>query len=287
VQINHPNIAQMVGDADLDGKPDEGFRQMFYYADVIEVHPPELIFDTQTLNQGGRKDRGVAILHWMQLLNLGYRVPGVVNTDAHWNFHGSGGVRNFVRSSTDDPAKADLMEICHALERGQVVITNGPFMEVTATSDSKRVGPGEDLVATSGTVDLQVRVECPNWLDVNRVQVFINGRADERFNFTRQAHSERFRETTVKFDNRIAISLQKDAHVIVAAAAEGRQLGDVLGPERGKAMPIAVSNPIFVDVDGEGFEPNGDLLGMPLPIETGHKPTHGHEHPHRFHKDDQ
>ena len=142
VQINHPNIAQMVGDADLDGKPDEGFRQMFYYADVMEVHPPELIFNTQNVDERGRKDRGVAIRHWMQLLNLGYRVPGVVNTDAHWNFHGSGGLRNFVRSSTDDPAKADLMETCHALEGGQVVITNGPFMEVTATSGDKRVGPG-------------------------------------------------------------------------------------------------------------------------------------------------
>ena len=151
VQINHPNIAQMVGDADLDGKPDEGFRQMFFYADVMEVHPPELIFNTQNVDERGRKDRGVAIQHWMQLLNLGYRVPGVVNTDAHWNFHGSGGLRNFVRSSTDDPAKADLMEICHAMERGQVVITNGPFMEVTATSGDKRVGPGEDLIATSST----------------------------------------------------------------------------------------------------------------------------------------
>ena len=124
-------------------------------------------------------------------------------------------------------------------------------------------------------------------MDVNRVQVFINGRADERFNFTRRTHSEWFRETSVKFDNRIAIPLQEDAHVIVAAAAEGRQLGDVLGPERGKAVPIAVSNPIFVDVNGAGFNPNGDLLGMPLPVETGHQPTHGHEHPHRFHKDDQ
>jgi hypothetical protein len=34
-------------------------------------------------------------------------------------------------------------------------------------------------------------------------------------------------------------------------------------------MPIAVSNPIFVDVDGGGFQPNGDDLGVPLPIEDG------------------
>jgi hypothetical protein len=30
--------------------------------------------------------------------------------------------------------------------------------------------------------------------------------------------------------------------------------------------PIAYTNPIYVDVDGKGFEPNGDTLGHPLPV---------------------
>jgi hypothetical protein len=30
-------------------------------------------------------------------------------------------------------------------------------------------------------------------------------------------------------------------------------------------VPMAVSNPIYVDVDGGGFKPNGDTLGAPLP----------------------
>jgi hypothetical protein len=38
-----------------------------------------------------------------------------------------------------------------------------------------------------------------------------------------------------------------------------------MGPEHGEDMPVAVSNPIFVDVNGNGFEPNGDLLDFPLP----------------------
>jgi len=29
---------------------------------------------------------------------------------------------------------------------------------------------------------------------------------------------------------------------------------------------VAVSNPIFVDVDGDGFAPNGDLLGVEMPL---------------------
>ncbi|MCA9259000.1 MAG: hypothetical protein KDA61_07360, partial [Planctomycetales bacterium] len=37
VQVNHPNIPQMLGDRDLDGAADEGFRKMFGWMDVIEV----------------------------------------------------------------------------------------------------------------------------------------------------------------------------------------------------------------------------------------------------------
>ena len=277
VQINHPNIAQMIGDRDLDGNPDAGFRKMFYYADVIEVHPPQMIFEDLTVGEGGPRERGNAIVNWMQLLNLGYRIPGVVNTDAHWNYHGSGWLRNYVRSSTDDPAEAKLMEICHAFEKGQVVMTNGPFMTVVASSGETTAGPGEDLVAAD-EVQLHVRVECPNWLDVNRVQVFVNGRPLDTHNFTRRTHGAMFGDGTVKFDQVIPLKLEQDAHLIVATANEGGQLGRIYGPEQGLAMPTAVCNPIFCVVDGEGFKPNGDMLGLPLPVEPGHQPTHGHDH---------
>jgi hypothetical protein len=214
------------------------------------------------------------------MLNLGYRIPGVVNTDSHWKYYGSGWQRNYVRSATDNPAEAKLMDICHALERGQVVMTNGPFMEVEASAGGETVGPGDDLHAETLTPRLKIRVECPNWLDVNRVQVFVNGRADDELNFLRSDNAEGFGNGSVKFQREIDLPLAGDAHVIVAAAAEGRQLGLVYGPDQGEQMPIAVSNPIFVDVDGNGFQANGDPLGLPLPVESDHQPTHGHDHPH-------
>jgi hypothetical protein len=38
-----------------------------------------------------------------------------------------------------------------------------------------------------------------------------------------------------------------------------------MGQRNAGIMPIAVSNPIFVDVDGDGFQPNYDRLGVALP----------------------
>jgi hypothetical protein len=53
--------------------------------------------------------------------------------------------------------------------------------------------------------------------------------------------------------------------MIVAAIGEGLQLGRVMGPDRGKQVPVAVANPFFVDIDSNGFQANGDLLDLPLP----------------------
>lgn len=276
VQVNHPNIVQMIGDKDLDGHADGGFERMFGFMDVIEVHPPEEIFTRPTEQPSARDldNFGNKIFNWMQLLNLGYRVPGVVNTDAHWNYHGSGWLRNYLRSSTDDPAEIQPMDMVHAAEHGQIVMTNGPFLTVTATAGDETAGIGDDLAATDGKVDLHVRVQCPNWLDVNRVQVFINGRPQEQFNFTRRTHGSMFGAGSVKFDHTITLQLPADAHVVVAVGNEGASLGRIYGPDSGKAMPVAVANPIFVDVNGGGFQHNGDDLDLPLPV-THPAPSRG------------
>ncbi len=84
-------------------------------------------------------------------------------------------------------------------------------------------------------------------------------------NFTYASHRAKFKDGVVKFSEAIDLVLETDAHIIVAAIGEGLGLGPVMGPQHGKDPPVAVSNPIFVDTDGDGFTPNGDLLGFPLP----------------------
>ncbi len=195
----------------------------------------------------------------------------MVNTDAHYNFHGSGFLRNYLKSPTDDPAEIRTLDVVHAAERGNLVMSSGPFMEVklrAAGSPATDVVPGDDLAAPGGQATLKVQVQCPNWFDVDRVQVFLNGRPAEALNFTRQSTPERFSSATVKFDQEIPLRLEGDTHVIVAAIGERSKLGPVMGPEHADDRPVAVSNPIFVDVDGGGFKSNNDTLGK-LPVKGG------------------
>jgi len=288
VQQNHPNLVQIVGDRNADAQADGGFEKMFGWMDVVEVHPPGRIFSTLDKLPTGGRDRGNPIFHWLQLLNLGYRIPGVVNTDAHYNFHGSGWLRNYIKSSTDDPAEIDTLEMVHASERGNLVMTNGPFLEVELLGGdpalAARTFPGDDRKLPEGRGKLRVKVQCPNWLDVNRVQVFVNGRPSEDLHFTRKTTPDAFGSGVVKFEQDISLNLKSDAHLIVAAAGEGLTLGPVMGPRAGAAMPVAVSNPIYVDVDGQGFQPNGDMLGLPLPVPKNHRSAHAHQHHKRTKK---
>lgn len=268
VQMNHPNLRQILGDKDLDGKPDGGFEKMFGFVDVVEVHPPHTIFRIEK-DAAGDPIRNT-ILNWMQMLNLGYRLTGVINTDAHYNHHGSGGFRNYILSTSDDPAKIDTMEMVHNSEKGHVVVSTGPFMEVSLTAANadrgKKAIPGDDLALPDGKGDLRVRVQCPNWLDVNRVQVFLNGRPEPKLNFTRRTTPDQFKNDVVKFEASLPLELKSDTHIIVATIQEEGRVGRVMGTSWGNLPPTAVSNPIFVDVDGGGFKANGDLLDIPLPI---------------------
>jgi hypothetical protein len=267
VQSNHPNIPQILEDADLDGQPDEGFRGMLGWMDAIEVHPPEGIFNPPSVTLAPKDKNQNPIFYWMRLLNLGYRITGVVNTDAHYNFHGSGWLRNYLASSTDDPAEISLDEMLHSAEHGHVIMTTGPFLETKlrlgAGTTRQEFIPGDDveLPADAGPAKLWIRVQCPNWFDVNRVQVFANGRPLQGYNFTRQTHPDWFSTDPVRFEQELELpKFQQDTHILVATIGEGLNLGPVMGPDRGQLPPVAVSNPIFVDVNGSGFQANGDNL---------------------------
>ena len=269
VQMNHPNLHQIYGDLDTDGVPDSGFRGMLDWTDVIEVHPLETLFQDVAAEPPSVRRMRIPMFQWLQLLNQGYRIPGVVNTDAHYNHHGSGWRRIWIASSTDDPAKISTDEMVRETEAGHIIMSTGPYLSVTATSNhgDQQAIPGDDLSASDGKVKLAVTVQCPNWLDVNRVQVFVNGRPSAEHNYTRRSAGDAFKsaENVTRFDAELDLVLAEDAHVIVATIGEGLTMERVMGSQDGKRPPIAVANPIFVDVDGGGFDHNHDELGLPLP----------------------
>lgn len=270
IQVNHPDIGWMFYDKDGDGKSDSGFERAFPFMDVIEIHPIDRILDLGPMTEYDGKPYPNTIFNWLQLLNQGFRIYGVVNTDAHYNFHGSGWLRNWIQSSTDHPAKIDSNEMVLAAEQGRLVMSNGPYLEVTAgeTGKAERFVAGQDLKALSGNVSLKVRVQCANWLDVNRVFVLVNGRTHPVHNYSREKTPDAFRGGVVKFERRLDLELKSDTHIIVVAGNSSGTLSSVFGEEGAKSRPAAFTNPIFVDVNGDGFQANKDSLDNPLPTKS-------------------
>lgn len=257
VQQNHPDIGWLFYDADGDGKPDLGFGT-YKFTHVIEAWAPHVL-DMKPTWTLGPEVRNNVIFNWLQLLNQGFRIPGVANTDAHYCVHESGHIRNYVKSPTDDPAAVQELDVVREAKKGHIVMTNGPFLDVSLNGAL----PGDEL-KLEGAATLKVRVECPNWIDVDRVQVLVNGRPDPKLNFTRAANPAMFQRGPVIFRQEIKLELATDAHIIVVAVGEHSTMGPVMGPN--PDQPCAVSNPVYVDVDGGGFTPNKDTLDAPLPV---------------------
>ena len=259
VQANHPNVGAVFFDRNEDGVPDGGFIGFEELIDAAEVWSAEILnlspnYETRS---GANRTFG-----WLQMLNQGRHVWCVAVSDAHRVFgNGVGGWRTYVPSSTDNPGDIDHREIIRNSKAGRMMITNGPFLKVT-TADGLPIGSS---VISEGYIDLKIQVQTPNWLEIDRIQVLVNGGQPEQYDFRKSVNPRMFTEGVVNFDETIRVMLQQDAHLIVVATGEGSNIekGWGLNPY-GKMHPVAYTNPIYVDVDHNGFQANGDTLGHPL-----------------------
>ena len=259
VQANHPNVGNVFFDRDQDGDRDGGFVGFEELIDGAEVWSDEILNLSPTYagRRGANRTFG-----WLQMLNQGRHVWCVAVSDAHRVFgNGVGGWRTYVPSSTDQPGDIDHAEIIRNSKAGRMMITNGPFLKVT-TAEGLPIG---STVVSAGFIDLKIQVQTPNWLEIDRVQVLVSGRQPEQYNFRKDVNPGMFSDGTVKFDEIIRVMLQWDEHLIVVATGENSNLekGWGLNPY-GQMHPVAYTNPIYVDVDHNGFQANGDTLGHPL-----------------------
>ena len=283
VQVNHPNLEQCFVDKNRDGLIDGGYVGLGQYVDAWETENYTdcgFEVDSGILSRAPyridqvpgtglvRRVKYIREFIWLQLLNQGHRMIGTAVSDAHTVYgNGVGGWRVYLPSSTDDPARIDWREVTRAAKAGRGYLTSGPFLQVGVTSGDKKAGPGDDLAVQQKTIQLTVRAQCTDWLDIDRVQVLLNGRQIPELNFTRESHPDWFGSGTVKFDRTIPLQITDDAHLIVVAIGEKSTLAGGFGTSpQGKMHPTAYHNPIFLDVDGNGFTPNKDTLGHDLPV---------------------
>lgn len=211
----------------------------------------ELGFDLIEIMNGASFHRGndQAVTDWLNLLNQGFRFPAVGSSDSHGAAGGEPGYsRVFVRcpKKLKDLAWEDLAS---ALKKGQSFVTNGPLVEFTVNG---KFQPGDQLTDRDGKVRARIRVQSTPWIEVSEVRVIVNGERKIVFPVGAPASEPE------KFNRKVDIELEADAYLVVEVVGRQSLYPVVQQPARNgqpeeAALPYAITNPVFVDVDGNAL----------------------------------
>lgn len=177
---------------------------------------------------------------WMSFLNHGHHTTAVGCSDTH-GLDDTGFPRTYYASPTDDPSALESPDATDALVQGRAVVSSGAFLRVTANDAG---APGDIVAAGDGHVNLHVRVEALSAIDVTHVKVLAN--CDEVANVVATDPGG-----VVKLDTTFALELEADAHLVVLAFGAG-PMPEGLENYNAATTPRAFTNPIYVDVDGNG-----------------------------------
>ena len=109
---------------------------------------------------------------WFAIQNRGEKIIGVGGSDSHTVDDPVGQARTYIRSSTDDPARLNVDELCRNFLAGDTAVSYGIFAEVTV---NQRHHPGELVRPAEGKVQVSLRVAAADWVKPRRALVFLNG----------------------------------------------------------------------------------------------------------------
>ena len=246
VQVNHPRSEGGIGYFDVmgfdaaSGVADARFSAEF---DALEVWNG---FDLARPEQTEQVFRD-----WMAILKRGRRVVATGSSDSHQvRYQLAGYPRTY--ANVTQAGVPEPRAVVRAIKAGATFVTSGPFLEASIDD----VGPGGTAVARSGFVRLDVRVRMPDWMSVERLEVFVDGELafDRRVRSLPDRSSERMRRSgALRVEERgINLPIEKDTFVIVRVSSS-HPLDRFFG--RNNILPAAFTNPIFVDADGDGDTP--------------------------------
>jgi hypothetical protein len=242
-----------------------------------------LDFDVIEVANGAKIGDYVAWLQmradWFSLLSQNVFKPATGVSDSHFiTVEHAGWSRTYVLGAGDDPAALDVAAFDANVKAGRMVVSAGPWIQATARGVGKG-GPGDTVVSKRGRVRLEIDVRSPAWIPVDEVRIvairgFGAANLEVRaFDATTKPRVKpvpaRFESNggTSRFKASVAVQYSGDYMLVVEA---GPKLGsapaspEIVNVVESGVVPLGFTNPIFVDVGGDGF-----ALPAPSPLRTG------------------
>lgn len=232
---------------------------------------------------------------WFQMLGRGFTPTATAVSDTHKTIATQAGTpRSFVFT---DQAIGDFDPdaLAQASNAGRLVGSSGPFFNVRVVQGEASAGLGETLAGAPGQVQIEVAIQAPEWMQITGVDVFANitegldadeaNPSSDPLPATASAavdwdqaervevapgHARRQQTVTVPLD------VAADTWIVVVVHGDGgRSMFPVI--HRRSARPFGFSNPVYVDVDGGGFN-NPPLANMAKMSRLRKHRPRGHTH---------
>jgi len=202
-------------------------------------------FDALEVLSGSRVSAADELLPtWFHLLNAGHRIFATGGSGSQGII---GDVAGIARTFVDCPragARPTPEELTAAIlrlkEQPNAFVTNGPFIE--ASLDGWPIGSTQK--AQRPTLAMRLRVSAPSWVDVRSVTVYRNGVPVEDVALEPP-------QGPVRCDLVLNLQAPTDCWFVVCVRGV-RPMTPVYGLRGIPPAPWAVTNPFWVDADGDG-----------------------------------
>ncbi|HXT98240.1 MAG TPA: CehA/McbA family metallohydrolase [Polyangia bacterium] len=238
IDVHHPRIDAQIGYFDLgqfDARNDKAGRAGFSWDfDALEV--------MNGYQDPVRRSVDRTVDDWFALLNHDHLVTATGNSDTHHLTYNIGGYpRNYVKLREARPEQVDPQEVANAVRFHHAFLTTGPFVSLLVNG-----GAIGDLVpARGGKVHAEVTVQAAPWVSVSRVTLYLNGQEAKRWAVPAGGAPVRFKES-------LDLTTPRDGYVVVRVDGEQPMTPVVGDGKTFTAYPFALTNPVFLDVDGDG-----------------------------------
>lgn len=127
----------------------------------------------EVVNSGAHQSDMMKLFQdWFALTNRGYDITPVGSSDSHdVTRYILGQARTFIQYPYEDPSGINIEEAAKKLVQGKVNVGMGLFTEISVNGEYE---PGS-LVPVRDSIHIHVKVQGPDWIDANVVELYRNG----------------------------------------------------------------------------------------------------------------
>ncbi|HEX2691822.1 MAG TPA: CehA/McbA family metallohydrolase [Kofleriaceae bacterium] len=215
---------------------------------------------------------------WFSMLDRGHRATGMGTSDSHHLIGDEPGYARtllYVGTGKDVPGGYSRDGVIEAIRQHRAIVTNAPLLEMMV--GEHRIG--DTVIAAGGSIDVAIRVRAPSWAKVDHLVLYANSRvvadqaipADQGTDYQTRVHLDLTQDSWIVAEATGAGNMfptltptefpPLDATVMIKALSVGLDLsalpltGNLKPPRVHVSTPYAITNPIWIDVDGNGWTP--------------------------------